>query len=148
MEFRQIEIDVDVNRWIESKRTSFAQTHNDILRRQAGLDLNPAASNGPQRLSTPIALNGVGAWSRKGATPPAGTQLRMSYNGKLYTGAIEGGNWVVNGARYVSPSAAAGALTGVSLNGWSYWEAQLPGTAKWQAISKFRTEITKRNKRD
>ncbi len=31
MQHRQIEIDVEVNRWIESKRASFDQTHNDIL---------------------------------------------------------------------------------------------------------------------
>lgn len=56
----------------------------------------------------------------------------MSYNGKTFSGVIESGTWVVNGARYVSPSAAASARAGVSLNGWIYWKAQLPGTARWR----------------
>ena len=88
-----------------------------------------------------------GAWTAKGATLPARTRLRMSYNGKSFNGVIESGTWLVNGARYVSPSAAASALAGVSLNGWIYWEAQLPGTDRWQSISKFRSEIARRRSR-
>jgi hypothetical protein len=145
MQYRQIEIDVDVNRWLESKRISFDQTHNDILRTEAGLpSLSPrsaaAAGTSPNGESS-------GAWSAKGATLPAATRLRMSYNGKTFNGVIESGTWLVNGARYVSPSAAASALAGVSLNGWIYWEAQLPGTDRWQSISKFRSEIARRRRK-
>lgn len=107
MQYRQIEIDVEVNRWIESKRVSFDQTHNDILRAEAGL---PPMS--PRSAATNTASNGeaIGAWTAKGATLPAGTRLRMSYNGKTFNGVIESGSWIVNGARYVSPSAAASTL--------------------------------------
>lgn len=143
MQYRQIEIDVEVNRWIESKRVSFEQTHNDILRAEAGLppmSLRPAATN------TTSNGEATGAWTAKGATLPAGTRLRMSYNGKTFNGAIESGSWLINGARYVSPSAAASTLAGVSLNGWIYWEAQLPGTDRWQPISKFRTEVARRRR--
>jgi hypothetical protein len=143
MQHRQIEIDVEVNRWLESKRVSFDQTHNDILRSEAGL---PPIS--PRSVATITSSNGDmgGAWSAKGATLPSGTRLRMSYNGKTFNGVIESGTWLVNGARYVSPSAAASALAGVSLNGWIYWEAQLPDTDKWQSISKFRTEVARRRR--
>jgi hypothetical protein len=88
----------------------------------------------------------AGAWSGKGATLPSGTRLRMTYNGKSYTGLIEGGSWVVNGGRYGSPSAAADAMAGVSLNGWNYWEVQLPGTEKWKPVSTFRTQIAHRRR--
>ncbi len=37
MQYRQIEIDVEANRWLEGKRISLDQTHNDILRVEAGL---------------------------------------------------------------------------------------------------------------
>ena len=143
MQYRQIEIDVEVNRWIESKRISFDQTHNDILRAEAGLPPMLSRSGPANAL-----LNGeaVGAWTAKGATLPAGTRLRMSYNGKTFNGVIESGTWLVNGARYVSPSAAASALARVSLNGWIYWEAQLPGTDRWQPVSKFRTEVARRRR--
>ena len=143
MQHRQIDIDVEVNRWIESRRVSFDQTHNDILRAEAGLP-----SLAPRSGATRAPLNGEAgsAWSAKGATLPAGTKLRMSYNGKTFNGAIESGTWLVNGARYVSPSAAASSLAGVSINGWIYWEAQIPGTDSWQPISKFRTEIARRRR--
>lgn len=144
MQHRQIDIDVEVNRWIESKRISFDQTHNDILRAEAGL---PLLSPRSAAARTPSNGEAGGTWSAKGATLPAGTKLRMSYNGKTFSGAIESGTWLVNGARYVSPSAAASALAGVSLNGWIYWEAQIPGTDKWQPIAKFRTEIARRRAR-
>jgi hypothetical protein len=147
MQYRQIEIDVDVNRWIESKRVSFDQTHNDILRVEARLP--PLTSQTNSRVSK--RLNGepsnTGAWSGKGATLPAGTRLRMSYNGKAFTGMIESSGWLVNGGRYVSPSAAAGAVTGVSLNGWVYWQVQLPGTDRWKPISEFRTQLAHRRTR-
>ncbi|MGH6678808.1 MAG: hypothetical protein ACREDL_07710 [Bradyrhizobium sp.] len=145
MQYRQIEIDVEVNRWLEGKRTSFDQTHNDILRAEAGLLSHSPRSAAAANLTS----NGEsgGAWTAKGATLPEGTRLRMSYNGKSFNGVIESGTWLVNGARYVSPSAAASALAGVSLNGWIYWEAQLPGTDRWQSISKFRSEIARRRSR-
>lgn len=145
MQHRQIEIDVEVNRWIESKRASFDQTHNDILRAEAGLP--PQSARSAATIGVQSNGDAVGAWSAKGATLPAGTRLRMSYNGKTFSGVIESGTWVVNGARYISPSAAASALAGVSLNGWIYWEAQIPGTDRWQQISKFRTEIARRRAR-
>jgi hypothetical protein len=143
MQYRQIEIDVEVNRWIENKRISFDQTHNDILRAEAGLPSLPARSTA---VNIPSNGEAAGAWTAKGATLPAGTRLRMSYNGKTFNGIIESGTWVVNGARYVSPSAAASTLAGVSLNGWLYWEAQLPGTDRWQQISKFRAEVARRRR--
>ncbi len=146
MKYRQIEIDVDVNRWIEGKRVSFDQTHNDILRSIAGLpSLSPQSAAAAPKPSNGEAADAT-AWSGKGAALPAGTRLRMSYNGKTYDGVIESGTWLVNGARHVSPSAAASAVAGVSLNGWTYWEVQLPGTDKWQSISKFRTQIARRRR--
>jgi len=81
MQYRQIEIDVDVNRWIESKRTSFEQTHNDILRAEAGLQFaprHPPASPGEEPTD-------AGVWVGKGVTLPAGTRLRMTYNGEIHT---------------------------------------------------------------
>jgi len=145
MQYRQIEIDVEVNRWLEGKRISFDQTHNDILRAEAGLPSHSPRSAAAANLTSNS--DSGGAWTAKGATLPAGTRLRMSYNGKSLNGVIESGTWLVNGARYVSPSAAASALAGVSLNGWIYWEAQLPGTDRWQPVSKFRTEVARRRKR-
>jgi hypothetical protein len=144
MQYRQIEIDLDVNRWIESKRLSFEQTPNDILRAEAGfpaqLRRRATVVSRPEDSETVD----TGAWSGKGAVFPEGTRMRMSYNGRVYTGVIESGMWFVNGERHGSPSAAASTLAGVSINGWAYWEAQLPGKAKWAPISAFRTAVAQR----
>jgi hypothetical protein len=143
MQYRQIEIDVDVNKWLESKRNSFDQTHNDILRAEAGLSFLPRSSG----VVVPPNGESRGAWSGKGATLPAGTKLRMSHNGKLFSAVIDNGTWLANGERHTSASAAASAMTGVSLNGWIYWEAQFPGTDRWQPISKFRSAVARRTRR-
>lgn len=145
MQLRQIGIDLDVHRHLESKRSSFGQTPNDILRGIFGLPTKalPAAPAEP-------ATNGageIGAWSGKGATLPAGTKLRMTYIGKLHTGVIEGGGWAVEGGHYESPSAAADAATGKSLNGWLYWQVQLPGSDEWKPISALRTVAPARRSR-
>src|SRR5262245_28531544 len=90
MQLRPIEIDVDVYRFLESRRTSFAQTHNDILREVAGLaPMKPSPSNGG------ASVGDQGAWSWKGVTLPNGTKLRMSYNGQIHTGEVAQGAWHV-----------------------------------------------------
>ena len=65
MQLRPIEIDVEVYRFLEGRRTSFAQTHNDILRDIAGLK-PPASlqSNGSSGVTD------QGAWSGKEVTLP------------------------------------------------------------------------------
>ncbi|HEV2896370.1 MAG TPA: hypothetical protein VGX71_00755 [Pseudaminobacter sp.] len=49
------------------------------------------------------------AWTGKGVTLPAGTELRMEYRGREHLGVIENAAWVVESRRFKSPSAAAGA---------------------------------------
>jgi hypothetical protein len=138
MQLRSIEIDIDVFRFLESCRTSFVQTHNDILRSVAGLPPINAGSNGAS------ATNATGGWSWKGVALPNGTKLRMSYNGQTHTGEIVQGAWHVGGAIYRTPSAAAGGVarskkgTPVSLDGWGYWEVQKPDSNRWLKIDELR----------
>ncbi|NUJ78935.1 hypothetical protein HUN39_02595 [Methylocystis sp. FS] len=139
MQLRPIEIDVDVYRFLESRRTSFTQSHNDILRAVAGLKSTASA---PQNSTG----NGSdhGGWSWKGVTLPNGTKLRMSYNGQTHSGEIVQGAWHVGGAIYRTPSAAAGGVarskkgTPVSLDGWGYWEIKKPDSDRWIPIEKLR----------
>jgi len=135
MQLRPIEVDVEVYRFLESRRTSFSQTHNDILRDWAGF--KPVTSSPP---------NGAdhGGWSWKGVTLPNGTKLRMSYNGQTHTGEIVQGGWQVGGAIYRTPSAAAGGVARskkgapVSLDGWGYWQIKKPDSDRWVQIDKLR----------
>jgi hypothetical protein len=139
MQLRPVEVDVEVYRFLESRRTSFSQTHNDILRDLAGLQpVKSSPSNGGS--------NGTdqGAWSWKGVTLPNGTKLRMSYNGQTHSGEIIQGAWHVGGAIYRTPSAAAGGVarskkgSPVSLDGWGYWEIKRPDSDRWVQIDKLR----------
>jgi hypothetical protein len=140
MQLRPIEVDVEVYRFLESRRTSFSQTHNDILRALANLKpVTSASSNGASGSS-----NDQGAWSWKGVTLPNGTKLRMSYNGQTHSGEIVQGAWHVGGAIYSTPSAAAGSVARskkgapVSLDGWGYWEIKKPDTDRWVRIDTLR----------
>ena len=139
MQLRPIEIDVEVYRFLETRRTSFTQTHNDILRDLAGLKpITSSLSNG--------AATGTdqGGWSWKGVTLPNGTKVRMSYNGQTHSGEVAQGAWHVGGAIYRTPSAAAGGVARskkgapVSLDGWGYWEVKKPDSDRWVQIDKLR----------
>ena len=75
---------------------------------------------------------------RKGVTLSHGTELRMEH-----TGAIENGEWVVEGKRFRSPSASAGGVAvtkngkHTNLGGWIYWYAKRPGNTNWVAIKQL-----------
>ena len=138
---RSIEIDFDVHQVIEIERHSFDEKPNDVLRRLLKIDKDTPAS------PVPVSANPAGRpWSGKGVTLPHGTDLRMQYNGKHYVGQIDDGEWVVEGKRFRSPSAAAGetALTKsgghTKLDGWIYWEAKRPGDHGWTPISTLRRD--------
>ncbi|MCU1483229.1 MAG: hypothetical protein JWQ19_4015 [Subtercola sp.] len=136
MDRRTIEIDFDIHKLIEGEKKSFSESDNVALRRLLKLSVLAAAASLP-------ATKGR-EWRDEGVTFPHGTEVRMTYNKRLHIGAIEDGQWLVEGVRYSSPSAAAGgvALTKkgekTNLDGWKYWEAKLPGSIKWKPINKMR----------
>ena len=143
--FRAIEIDLDVHKCIESERQSFTESPNEILRRKFGLDgLGPMTS---------VALArhvGTGrAWSGKGVTLPHGTEVRMGYNGKPHSGRIDEGEWLIEGKRFGSPSAAAGGVARTksgskpSLDGWKYWLVRRPGESGWTVLEELRKRVEK-----
>lgn len=136
--FRSIDIDIDVHKCIEAGREGFHEAPNDVLRRLLGLP-RQVRTNG----EVPAVPTGR-AWSGKGVMLPHGTAVRMEYNGKGHAGRIDNGEWLVEGARYNSPSAAAGGVartragTSPSLDGWIYWEAKRPGDTKWISLQALR----------
>jgi len=138
-ETRSIEIDFDVHKRIETARESFSESPNDVLRRllEIGGSSKPLMSSPPRNAGRP--------WSGKGVLLPPGTQVRMEYNGRTYSGEILDGQWHVEGGVYGSPSAAAVGVAKkksgepvTSLDGWLYWSARLPGTANWVPMISMR----------
>ena len=137
---RAIDIDFDVHHKIELARTSFEETPNHVLRRLLGIAPNNAANV----TASPTVEPDGRSWSGKGVTLPHGTELKMEYNGKVYTGRIEQGDWLVEGTRVKSPSDAACSVattkdgTRPSLNGWMYWRVKRPGERTWRLINEMR----------
>ncbi len=138
---RSIEIDFDIHRRIEAERRNFSETPNTVLRRLLGLgESDEPAQERPSSAGTLA----NGAWTGKGVTLPAETQLRMEYRGQQHFGVIEDASWVVDGKKYNSPSAAAGgtartkAGTRPSLDGWKYWLVKRPGDEGWVSLGALR----------
>lgn len=130
-DFRTIEIDFEIHKLIESERLSFAESPNDVLRRLLNL----------RRREPKNSVNTLEkSWSNLGVELRHGSRLRMSYNGATYTGFIDNGAWVVEGRHFTSPSGAASGVArtkkgkATRLDGWRYWEVQLPGTDTWVTL--------------
>lgn len=134
--YRTIDVDVELHRIIEARRGSFADTPNDVLRRLLGL-----AQLDVREVDTAL---GGGEWSGKGVSLPAGTQLRMTYNGQTEYAEIRSGAWWIGNQRFFSPSGAASAVartkrgSTTKLTGWRYWEVKRPGDSEWTPISRLR----------
>ena len=127
-----IEIDFDVFKELTTRRANEDVTYNDVLREL--LHLGPA-----RRETRPVDGTSEGqAWRVKGVLFPDGTAFRAKYKGETHTGQVEDGALKVNGRPYDSPSAAAVSITGAPVNGWTFWQAKLPGQADWRVIDGFR----------
>lgn len=128
---RTIEVDFDVFKALTLRRPSEDVSENDVLRQLLGLPSKKSVS-GP---TVPAA---AGDWVTKGVRFPAGTEFRAAYKGQTHLGRVEGGTLVLNDKRYDTPSAAAMSITGNPVNGWTFWEARLPGQAGWKMIKSLR----------
>jgi hypothetical protein len=132
-----VEVDFEVYKAIFALRANERVTENDVLREL--LSLSPK-----KEIPTPVSKSngapteGADDWITKNVRFPVGTDFRVSYKGKTYTGRVHGGALMVDGKRFESPSSAAVAITGSAVNGWRFWEARLPGKSSWQLIESLR----------
>jgi hypothetical protein len=127
-----IEVDFDVFKALTARRPSEEVTENDVLRGLLGLPSRKSLP-GPRR-----PVSGPDDWVTKGVRFPAGTEFRAAYKGQIYLARVEGGALTLNDKRYDTPSAAAMSITGNPVNGWTFWEARLPGQAGWKIIKSLR----------
>jgi hypothetical protein len=140
--YRTIEIDLEVHKAIENERKSFSDTPNDVLRQVFVLGRGKSMAPGPK----PPDPDGR-AWTGKGVTLRHGTSCRFEYNGRRHVGRIDNAEWLVDGKRYKSPSAAACGAARTrrgkrpSLNGWTYWEVKRPQDKAWIRIDTLKPKV-------
>jgi hypothetical protein len=124
-----IDVDFDVFKALTNLRVSEDVTYNDVLRKLLNLSVKPASPQPP---------SGAGDWIAKGVRFPAGTEFRAPYKGQMVSAKVAEGALHLNGKRFTSPSGAAVAITGGPVNGWTFWECRLPGSASWRSINSMR----------
>ena len=62
---------------------------------------------------------------------PKGTEFRGKYKGYFYYGEVSGGALMMNGREFLSPCAAAMAITRSSVDGWLFWDCKMPSAYSW-----------------
>lgn len=127
-----IEIDFDVYKELTIRRKNENETYNDVLRKVLNLT-NLKKSLETKKDST------KNAWIVKGVKFPEGTDFRALYKGITYTGKVVESHLYVNGKYYNSPSSAACAITGNSVNGWGFWEVRFPNQLSWKKMNLFKS---------
>ena len=66
-----------------------------------------------------------------GVAFPSGTEFRGCYKGYNYRGKVSDGVLILNGKEFLSPCAAAMAITRREVDGWLFWDCKLPGVSSW-----------------
>lgn len=127
-----IEIDFDVYKALTLRRSSEDVTYNEVLRELLGL----SPKKNPDALAN--SAPGQGDWVSKGVHFPSGTEFRATYKGQTLYGKVDSGGFVVDGKRFNSPSAAAVAIAGHPVNGWTFWACRFPGKSSWQMLKSLR----------
>lgn len=127
-----LQVDFEVWKELTVRRKRPDHSYNDVLRELLGL---------PERTETKPSRNGRG-WTTKGVFFPEGTKFRATYKGRTYYAEVKNRGLEVNGrGHHTSTSAAANAITGTSVNGWLFWECQLPGTSEWISINEMHRRV-------
>ena len=126
-----IDITFDTYKALTMRRATEAVSYDDVIRDL--LKLPPANPPSARENS-----ENKKAWAYRGANLPHGTALRANYKGTTHIAHIADGEWIQDGSKQTSPSAAAFAITNNSVNGWDFWEARLPGEDRWRLLSMFR----------
>jgi hypothetical protein len=73
-------------------------------------------------------------WVVDGVAFPNGTEFRCKYKGYCYYARVCDGALMINGKKFLSPSAAAVTITRNSVDGWLFWDCKLPGDSSWISI--------------
>lgn len=136
---KNIDIDLDIHKFIENERLTFTESENDILRRILGIrneniDQFPEENTSQNRSNQPSIY-----WEYKGVRLPEGTKLRKKSRYREYNAIIHNGQIFVNNKYYTAPSSAAMSVNGgTSVNGWEFWEYYDDINKRWYKLNQLR----------
>jgi hypothetical protein len=135
MKTRQIAIDIDVYRTIESERATFEETSNDILRRLLGLSARLPES---YRLEAKSTYSDYPGLAGRGKDLPNNLELQATHKGTNVLAVVNNGVITFGGKRFDTPSAAAIEVTGYNVNGWRFWRFYSPTLQRWVPLDQLR----------
>jgi predicted CopG family antitoxin len=145
-----IEVDFDVYQALTLLRKNEMDSYGDVIRRLLRLsEIESAAGDARDQVvssnknilanllrNTPDTMEG--AWIGN-VHFPNGTRFRATYKGRTFRAEIRENLWVgEDGKLRKSPSEAASAISGTSVNGWRFWYGQRPGDDDWRRLDEFR----------
>ncbi|MBW2020337.1 MAG: DUF2924 domain-containing protein [Deltaproteobacteria bacterium] len=128
METTQISIDLDVYKQIQQRLESFSDTPNQVLRRIFGL--KPTQEK-------PFTPPGEGLYVG-GVHLKEGLKLRKRFKGRILEAEVRNGKIYYDGRAFTSPSGAAVAATGTSVNGWRFWQFFDETSGGWRTLTVLR----------
>ena len=133
---KNIEIDLDTYKLIESQRVSFEESANQIIKRvfEKTTDISSHHKN-----KIRVSNSNGSLVTRIGDCLPEGLKLRRIFKGILYEAVVEKGFIQMDGEGYTSPSDAAKAVTHNNRNGWSFWDYYNEDKEIWESLQKLRS---------
>ncbi|WP_375426955.1 DUF2924 domain-containing protein [uncultured Sphingomonas sp.] len=127
---QQIEVDFEAWKLLTVRRDGEHHSYNDVVRELLGLCPVDAAS-----ASSTSSQVTTGGRTLGGRFLPNGSRLKARYKGQMHYAEIRDNQLIdVEGKRFGSASAAAGAITGTNVNGLTFWEVRRPSDGEWRKL--------------
>ncbi|MFN8296204.1 MAG: hypothetical protein U0T69_08415 [Chitinophagales bacterium] len=141
MSTKKIDIDIETYKLIESLRSSFEESQNDIIKRvlKENSNSNKTAINpfSDINISQNIFNNSKGLFWKE-VLLPNGLKLRKISKDITYSAVVLNGRIICNNREYFSPSAAATDVFGTTVNGWLFWEYFDEKKEEWYVLNNLR----------
>lgn len=141
----QIEIDFDVFKELTNRRKSEEDSYNDVIRRLLQLPDQDMSGDLLNKLESGKPWSSIGLGGEKRGVYfsniffPNGTKFRANYKGRTFHAQIEDEIWTdADGTQRKSPSDAASAISGTSVNGWKFWHVKRPNDDDWARMDDLR----------
>lgn len=129
-----IEIDLEVSKIIFSNSNYFDEPANDVLKRLLNSFSTKQFSKKEEIEDQTFGVTVKGTFFK------SGLKLRRHLKGKLLEAIVRNGYIEFNNKKYATPSGAAVAAAGNSVNGWTFWNFLDEKDGKWKSLILLRSK--------